>query len=539
MRDTIPSSQGGKKRSAQHLRRSPPCIERNLKEARIMYDEHNNESKAQNNETSGSRNTNEAYHWNTPAPESGAYHSGAGTRETFPQNGPQQPSQDTQNTQQAQYVHADPVHTPEHGTPLYEREHKRFGSGFHGGSGGGAKKNGPGKIVALALVCALGGGLVGGVAGSAAGNSFLRPSTTVQVSNRTVNEVKKMKVDGKTEMTNAENYAANVNSVVSINVGTQTNYFGQTVEQASSGSGFVLTQDGYILTNYHVVENADSIKVTTYSGDTYDAAYIGGDQDYDIAVIKVDVTGLSPVTIGDSDKVNVGDNVIAIGNPLGELTFSLSSGSVSSANRAITVDGTPFNMIQVDCAINPGNSGGPLLNSYGEVIGIVSAKYSTYSNTTVEGLGFAIPINDVYAMVQDIMQNGYVTDKAYLGITGGTVTQQMQMQYNLPTSSGVYVYSVEQNGAAAKSDLHAGDIIVKLGDADITSMTDLMTAKKSYKAGDTAKMTVNRSGEDVTLDFTFGTQPKQSQDASQSSSSSGASIPYYYYGNPFGESYNG
>ena len=105
-----------------------------------MYDEHNNESKAQNNETSGSRNTNEAYHWNTPAPESGAYHSGAGTRETFPQNGPQQPSQDTQNTQQAQYVHADPMHTPEHGTPLYEREHKRFGSGFHGGSGCGAKK---------------------------------------------------------------------------------------------------------------------------------------------------------------------------------------------------------------------------------------------------------------------------------------------------------------------------------------------------------------------------------------------------------------
>lgn len=159
-----------------------------------------------------------------------------------------------------------------------------------------------------------------------------------------------MKVDGKTEMTNSENYAANVNSVVSINVGTQTNFFGQTVEQASSGSGFVLTQDGYILTNYHVVENANSIKVTTYSGDTYDAVYIGGDQDYDIAVIKVDVTGLSPVTIGDSDKVNVGDNVIAIGNPLGELTFSLSSGSVSSANRAITVDGTPFNMIQVDCA---------------------------------------------------------------------------------------------------------------------------------------------------------------------------------------------
>lgn len=511
-----------------------------------MYDEHNKENKAQNSKPNGDQNANEAYHWNTPAPESSAYRSGAGARETFPQSNPQQqPPPEPQSTQRPPYVQAEPVHTPEHGTPLYEREHKRFGSGFHGGgsghsgSGSGTKKNGAGKIIALALVCALGGGLVGGVAGSAAGNSFLRPSTTVQVSNRTVNEVKEMKVDGKTEMTNSENYAANVNSVVSINVGTQTNFFGQTVEQASSGSGFVLTQDGYILTNYHVVENANSIKVTTYSGDTYDAVYIGGDQDYDIAVIKVDVTGLSPVTIGDSDKVNVGDNVIAIGNPLGELTFSLSSGSVSSANRAITVDGTPFNMIQVDCAINPGNSGGPLFNTYGEVIGIVSAKYSTYSNTTVEGLGFAIPINDVYAMVQDIMQNGYVTDKAYLGITGGTVTQQMQMQYNLPTSSGVYVYSVEQDGAAAQSDLRAGDIIVKLGDTEISSMTDLMTAKKSYKAGDSAKMTVNRSGEEVTLDFTFGSQPQQSQDASQSSSDSGASIPYYYYGNPFGESYSG
>ncbi len=141
------------------------------------------------------------------------------------------------------------------------------------------------------------------------------------------------------------------------------------------------------------------------------------------------------------------------------------------------MDGTPFNMIQVDCAINPGNPAAPVQHlrrsdryRFGEIFHI--------PNTTVEGLGFAIPINDVYAMVQDIMQNGYVTDKAYLGITGGTVTQQMQMQYNLPTSSGVYVYSVEQDGAAAQSDLRAGDIIVKLGDTEISSMTDLMTAKK-------------------------------------------------------------
>ena len=513
-----------------------------------MYDDQN---QPMNNDSASGTPGNEPYHWNNPAAESGSYHTaGNGQRETFPtQNpgsAPEQP-QDPQSRQQPPQPDAPRQADPDYGKPLYEREHKPFGAtGFQNASryqappsgGRPPKKDRRGvKIAAFALVCALGGGLVGGTLGSAAGNTFLRGSTSVQVSDRTVNEVKVMKVDGKNAMTNAENYAANVNSVVSINVGTETNVFGQIVEQASSGSGFVLTQDGYILTNYHVVENATTIEVTTYSGDTYDASYIGGDEDYDIAVIKVDVTGLTPVTIGDSSKVNVGDDVIAIGNPLGELTFSMSSGSVSSANRAITVDSTPFTMIQVDCAINPGNSGGPLFNTYGEVIGIVSAKYSTYANTTVEGLGFAIPINDVYAMVQDIMENGYVTDKAYLGITGSTVTQQLQMQFNLPASSGVFVYSIEPNGAAAKSGLQAGDIITKLGNSEIASMTDLMNAKKSYKAGDTAPMTVNRSGETVSFDFTFGTQPQtdpQAEESSTQNTPQNDNSYYYYYGNPFG-----
>ena len=520
-----------------------------------MYDEHNerqpgrNENPAQNNQNQNAA-SGDSYRWNQPGAADGAYHSAGGQRETVsaPHSADSQSSAGNANNashaqeSSAEYVHAETVHTPHHNRPLYEREH--FTDSLHnahvsGGSGSGHKGGGAkGKIIALALVC----GLVGGTLGSAAGNSFLRPSTTVQVSDRTVSEVKQMKVDGKTELSNAENYAANVNSVVSINVGTQTNYFGQTVEQASSGSGFILTQDGYILTNYHVVENANTIKVTTYAGDSFDAEYIGGDEDYDIAVIKIEATGLSPVTIGDSTAVNVGDNVIAIGNPLGELTFSLTSGSVSSANRAITVNNTPFSMIQVDCSINPGNSGGPLLNSYGEVIGIVSAKYSSYANTTVEGLGFAIPINDVYAMVKDIMENGYVTDKAYLGITGNTVTEQLQAQYNLPTDSGVFVYSIEQNGTAASSGLQAGDIIIKLGDKTISSMTDLLTAKKEYKAGDTVKMTVNRSGSEVTLDFTFDVQPQESSSgnsqAQQNDQQNGNSY-YYSYGNPFSNCSNG
>ena len=255
------------------------------------------------------------------------------------------------------------------------------------------KKNRMGlKVTALALCCALLGGALGG--GIVWGVSRATSEATVQVSDRTVSQVSLKTVDGKTEMTDAEVYAANVNSVVSINVtGTSGyNFFGQPVQTASAGSGFVLTTDGYIVTNYHVVENAETVKVTMYNGDEYDARYVGGDEDYDIAVIKVEASDLQAVTLGDSERLNVGDHVLAIGNPLGELTFSMSGGMVSSVNRAINVDGTPFNMIQTDASINHGNSGGPLFNSFGEVVGIVSAKLeSTSSGSSVEGLGSRFP----------------------------------------------------------------------------------------------------------------------------------------------------
>ena len=211
--------------------------------------------------------------------------------------------------------------------------------------------------------------------------------------------------------------------------------------------------------------------------------------------------------IGCAD-VNVGDSVLAIGNPLGELTFSMSGGYVSSCNRAINVDGTPFNMIQVDCSINPGNSGGPLMNLYGEVVGIVSAKYSSYSDTTVEGIGFAIPISDVQTIITDIMENGQVTDKAYMAIKAGSMTEQMAAQYNIDVTKGVFVYAVEKGGAGEKAGLQLGDVITKLNDTDITSMSDLSMAKKSYKAGDTVTLTVWRGGQEITLSLTFDQQPQ-------------------------------
>ena len=400
------------------------------------------------------------------------------------------------------------------------------------------KKTGT-KVTALVLCCALIGGLCG-----FGGASLARRGgkATIQESGRTASAVSVKSVDGQTLMTPAEVYASTVNSVVSINCSAvSTNIFGQKVESASSGSGFVITQDGYIVTNQHVVSGASSVNVTLYNGDTYPATVVGGDSDYDVAVLKIEATGLQAVTLGKSADVNVGDTVMAIGNPLGELTFSMSQGIVSCCDRAINVDGTPFNMIQVDASINPGNSGGPLMNLYGEVVGIVSAKYSSYSNTTVEGIGFAIPINDVVSLVKDIMTNGYVTNKAYMGITPQTMTAQMAQQYRYDVTEGVFVCSVDPDSAADKAGLKLGDVITKMDDKTISSYEDLVAAKKSYSAGDTVTLTVYREGKTIEVPLTFDAVPEtaetnnsdQSTDNSYNGNGGYGNGGNDYYSNPW------
>lgn len=396
---------------------------------------------------------------------------------------------------------ADPVVTD---TPVQPKKH-------HGGVG---------RVVALILSCAVISAACGFGGAILAQNGSRTGKTTVQQSNRTAATVNVKKVDGQTLMSPAEVYASTVNSVVSINCSAvSTNIFGQQTESASSGSGFIYTADGYIVTNQHVVANASSINVTLYNGDTYPATLVGSDSDYDVAVLKIDAKDLPAVTLGSSTDVNVGDTVMAIGNPLGELTFSMSQGIVSCVNRAINVEGTPFNMIQVDASINPGNSGGPLMNLYGEVVGIVSAKYSSYANTTVEGLGFAIPINDVQSIIKDIIENGSVGNKAYMAITAGTMTQQMAAQYKINATEGVFVYSVEDDGAGDKAGLKLGDVITKLNDTQITSMEDLSAAKKGFKAGDTVTLTVLRDGKEITTQLTFDAQPQTTDDTADSSQS--------------------
>ena len=368
------------------------------------------------------------------------------------------------------------------------------------GSGSG-KKKGVAKIVALALVCALVGGLVGAGASSAAAKVN---HTSIQISDREVAQVQTVKVDGKTQMTMPEVYASNVNSVVSINVSATTNYFGQTVQTAASGTGFFITEDGYILTNYHVISYAAqgnyAITVMTYDGASYTAKIVGVDSSNDIAVLKIDATELTPVTFGDSDEMSVGDTVYAVGNPLGELQFTMTTGHVSALDRTITTDegSVPINMFQIDAAVNSGNSGGPVYNDAGQVIGIVTAKYSS---TGVEGLGFAIPINDAVNLANELMENGVVTNKVQLGITTQTVPASVAQYYNMV--EGAYVYSVNAGSCAEKAGLQIGDIITAVGGKAVASSDALKAALRSFAPGDTTELTVYRGGKTVTVTVTL------------------------------------
>ena len=392
------------------------------------------------------------------------------------------------------------------------------------------KRGGVKKIIALVLVCALVGGGAG-VGGAALYGQLTQPETVIYEGERPQVQTVANSNSGH-PMTAEELYAANLASCVGITVNTTVNIYGQTTTSAASGSGFVLTQDGYIVTNYHVIEDAaeDSsvtIEVSFASGDKYTAKLVGGEQDNDVAIIKIDATGLQAVTLGDSDQLVVGEPVYAIGNPLGELTYSLTDGIISALDRLITTSSTnengqtettTLNVLQTNCAINPGNSGGPLFDSYGNVVGIVSAKYTqSSSGVSAEGLGFAIPINDVKDILSDLIEHGYVTGKPYMGVQVSSVPEYAQ-RYGI--SAGAYVESVVDGSCAQKAGLQVGDIIIAIDDTAIDSSSALTAALSSnYKAGDTATLTVLRSTETKTLSITFDEKNEQTEAANQSQQS--------------------
>ena len=362
------------------------------------------------------------------------------------------------------------------------------------------KKKGWVKFVALGLVCALAGAAAVPVYEMVTDSD----ATTLYVGDRKPTEINVTSVNTEKEMTTAEIYAAYVGSSVGITVDiVSTNIFGQTVTNAAAGSGFVITEDGYILTNYHVIDGASAITVAFVDGKTYPATFIGGEEANDIAVIKIEAQDLTPVVIGKSGDMLVGEQVTAIGNPLGELTFSETTGIISAMDRTITMsDGRQMNMIQTDCAINSGNSGGPLFNSHGEVIGIVSAKYSSGSSSasaSVEGLGFAIPMDDVADMVNELITTGYVS-KPLLGISVDDVPESVQA-YGVPEGAAVIVVTPDLPGE--KAGLKAGDIITKIGDTEVTTANELIAAKNEYAVGDTVELTVYRGGETLTIEVTL------------------------------------
>ena len=312
-------------------------------------------------------------------------------------------------------------------------------------------------------------------------------------------------------LTPTQVYAQNVNSVVAIsNYAASTDRWGNSsgTYLAGTGSGFIISEDGYVMTNCHVVDGAQKLTVTTHIGEEYEATLIGSDEVNDVALLKVETEALDPVEIGSSDDLLVGDMVIAIGNPLGELTATATVGYVSGKDRSVSTDGTIINMLQTDAAINSGNSGGPLFNMKGQVIGITTAKYSgsTTSGATIEGIGFAIPIDDVMGMIEDFKSYGYLRNQAYLGVTVMDMDSSTASMYSLPVGS--YVQTVVEGGSADKAGVQPQDIIIAIGEYTVDGNATLTTTLRRFSAGDTTTITVYRAGAEVVLPITFDERPQ-------------------------------
>ena len=288
-------------------------------------------------------------------------------------------------------------------------------------------------------------------------------------------------------------YQENIQSIVSIWGDAGTSY--------SFGTGVVLSADGYIITNTHVIEGCSSVEVVLQDDSSYEALLVGMDVPTDLAVLKIDAQNLHPAVFGNSDELQVGDTVVAIGNPLGqELRGTMTDGIISAINRDVDVDGYSMVLIQTTAALNSGNSGGALINEYGQVVGITNMKMSAYDDT-VEGLGFAIPTTTVKTVVDDLIRQGYVSGEPSIGITCYTVTEEMAEEYDLPL--GVYVKSVQQDSDAKKQGVFPGDVIVEANGQSITTIEELLALKEGMEAGDVIHFRLWRSGgyleRDVTL----------------------------------------
>ena len=378
------------------------------------------------------------------------------------------------------------------------------------------KKKFNGKRVArsaVALVLAAAMGFAGGFVGAKFGGSGkvviqqVAPSSTADSASGSDSSITAASSSGSSLTT--EQVADLVSpSVVVITteqvVYSQWSWYGQNQVESGAGSGVIISSDGYILTCAHVVDGASTITVTIGDKD-YTATLVGEDTTSDIAVIKIDADGLTPATVGNSDSLKVGQSVMAVGNPLGELGGTVTGGMISALNRSVTIQGSSsvntMSLIQMDASVSPGNSGGGLFNMNGELVGIVNAKSSS---SDAEGLGFAIPINDAIKVAQELLENGYVTGRPYLGITYLAVTDAQTASQLGVNAYGVYVVEVVKGGPAEKAGRQAGDRIVSVDGTEIASKDDLGTLMQKHAAGDTLSITIARDGQMQTVNVTLG-----------------------------------
>ena len=341
-------------------------------------------------------------------------------------------------------------------------------------------------------------------------------------------------------LTPGQVYERNVNAGVAITVQIEGyDDYGRVTSGLASGTGFFITADGYVVTNYHVIEGGTQITVTTHNDEEYSAEIVGYEANNDLAVLKVEGENLPYVTLGKSEDLLVGDQVVAIGNVLSTFASSLTVGYVSGVDRVVDTEGVAMNVIQTDVAINSGNSGGPLFNMKGEVVGITTAKFSgnSSSGASIEGIGFAIPMDDVTGMIEDLQKYGYVTG-AYLGVMVRDVDTNAQY-YGLP--AGAFVESVSAGGAAERGGVQAQDIITEVGGYAVTSVSDLTRMLRKFKAGDTVSVEVYRAGQMKTLTVTLDEKPReepeeqvQTQQPEQSRQESGIWDPFQEFYNFFG-----
>ncbi|MDO4518422.1 MAG: trypsin-like peptidase domain-containing protein [Bacillota bacterium] len=345
--------------------------------------------------------------------------------------------------------------------------------------------------LALALVLTM---LISSVCGAIIATKFMSGSSSASESNGKESELTLAEATDS-ELTIAQIVDKNADAVVEITVAAaQQNIFGQTQLAEGAGSGVIVTKDGYIVTNYHVIEGATKVTVTLHNGEQYPANIVGSDQDNDIAIIKISADNLTVAELGDSSSVKVGNLAVAIGNPLGKLGGTATTGIVSALDRQLTIDGRTLTLMQTDAAVNPGNSGGGLFDGSGSLIGIVDAKSS---GSGIEGLAFAIPINSIKDTINDLITTGKVSGKPVIGIVIQDVSEDNAQYYGLE-SAGVYISQVTGENAQ-RAGFQIGDRVVSIEGKEISSASDLVSRVREYKAGDTISVVVSRNGQQIEI----------------------------------------